>query len=332
MVAGRRREAYNRKLGVSSARKCASPRDDSRPISVTKTQHQVSTAERALLVGVGWKRAPRFPGMPAGEQGRESLSELLELARSAGAEIAGTVFQMREAADPATLVGRGKLDEIRAEATAHEAPLIIFDSNLSPVQQRNIEEATERRVIDRTQLILDIFARHARSREGQLQVELAQLNYMLPRLTGKGTAMSRLGGKSGGGGAGGAGGGAGRIGVRGPGEKKLEIDRRRIRDRVRRIELSIEEVRKQRALRREARNAVPLGTIALVGYTNAGKSTLFNALSRAEVLVSSRMFATLDPTIRALRLPSNRRVLVSDTVGFIRDLPKGLLTAFRDRK
>jgi len=296
---------------------------------VTKTQHQVSTAERALLVGVGWKRAPRFPGTPAGEQGRESLSELVELARSAGAEVAGAVFQLREAADPATLVGRGKLDEIRAEATARKAPLIIFDSNLSPVQQRNIEAATDRRVIDRTQLILDIFARHARSREGQLQVELAQLNYLLPRLTGKGTAMSRLGGKSGGGGAGGAGGGAGRIGVRGPGEKKLETDRRRIRERVRKIQASIDEVRKQRALRREARNAVPLGTIALVGYTNAGKSTLFNALSRAEVLVSSKMFATLDPTVRAIRLLSNRRVLLSDTVGFIRDLPKGLLTAFR---
>jgi GTP-binding protein HflX len=288
-----------------------------------KTQQQVSTAERALLVGVGWKRAPRFPGMPAGEQGRESLAELIELARSAGAEVAGTVFQVRDKADPATLVGRGKLEEIRAEATAHDAPLIVFDSNLSPMQQRNIEEATECRVIDRTQLILDIFARHARSREGQLQVELAQLNYMLPRLTGHGAAMSRLGGKSGGGGA------AGRIGVRGPGEKKLETDRRRIRDRVRKIEASINDVRKQRAVRREARNAVPLGTIALVGYTNAGKSTLFNALSRAEVLVSPRMFATLDPTIRALRLPSNRRVLASDTVGFIRDLPKGLLTAFR---
>jgi len=296
---------------------------------VTKTSQTVSTADRALLVGLGWKRAPRFPGMPAGEQGRESLLELVELARSAGAEIAGTVFQVRESADPATLVGRGKLDEIRAEATAHKAPLIIFDSNLSPMQQRNIEAATERRVIDRTQLILDIFAKHARSREGQLQVELAQLNYMLPRLTGKGASMSRLGGKSGGGGAGGAGGGAGRIGVRGPGEKKLETDRRRIRDRVGKIQNSIEDIRKQRALRREARNAVPLGTIALVGYTNAGKSTLFNALSRAEVLVSSRMFATLDPTIRAIRLPSNRRVLVSDTVGFIRDLPKGLLTAFR---
>jgi len=266
--------------------------------------------------------------MPTGERGRESLAELVELARSAGAEVARTVFQLRDTADPATLVGRGKLEEIRAEATAYRAPLIIFDSNLSPVQQRNIEETTERRVIDRTQLILDIFARHARSREGQLQVELAQLNYLLPRLTGKGAAMSRLGGKSGSGGAGGAG-GAGRIGVRGPGEKKLEVDRRRIRDRVRKIEAGINEVRKQRALRREARNAVPLGTVALVGYTNAGKSTLFNALSRAEVLVSSRMFATLDPTVRALRLPSNRRVLLSDTVGFIRDLPKGLMTAFR---
>jgi GTP-binding protein HflX len=294
-----------------------------------KTAQPISSAERVLLVGVGWKRAQRFPGMPAREQGRESLAELVELTESAGGEVAGTIFQVREAADPATLVGRGKLEEVRAAANAYNAPLIIFDSDLSPVQQRNIEEVTERRVIDRTQLILDIFARHARSREGQLQVELAQLNYLLPRLTGRGAQMSRLGGKSGGGGAGGAGGGAGRIGVRGPGEKKLETDRRRIRDRVRKIELSIDEVRKQRALRREARNAVPLGTVALVGYTNAGKSTLFNALSQAEVLVSSRMFATLDPTIRAIRLPSNRRILVSDTVGFIRKLPKGLITAFR---
>jgi GTPase len=294
-----------------------------------KTQKEISSAERALLVGVGWKHAPRFPGMPVGEQGRESLAELVELAQSAGAEIAGTVFQVRDSADPATLVGRGKLDEIRAEANARNAPLIIFDGELTPMQQRNIEESTERRVIDRTQLILDIFARHARSREGQLQVELAQLNYMLPRLTGHGTQMSRLGGKSGGGGAGGTGGGAGRIGVRGPGEKKLETDRRRIRDRVQKIKGNIDEVRKQRALRREARNAVPLGTVAMVGYTNAGKSTLFNALSSAEALVSSKMFATLDPTVRAIRLPSNRRILVSDTVGFIRGLPKGLITAFR---
>src|SRR6266513_548270 len=238
------------------SQKCASPHDDSRPISVTKTQHQISTVERALLVGVGWKRAPRFPGMPAGEQGRESLSELVELARSAGAEIAGTVFQMRDAADPATLVGRGKLDEIRAEATAHKAPLIIFDSNLSPVQQRNIEEATECRVIDRTQLILDIFARHARSREGQLQVELAQLNYMLPRLAGRGVQMSRLGGG---------------IGTRGPGETQLETDRRRIAKRIKKVEDELEGVRAGRSLHRQRRSAVPLATLALAGYTNAGK-------------------------------------------------------------
>jgi GTP-binding protein HflX len=288
-----------------------------------KSSQQITVTERALLVGVAWKRSPRFRGQPAGAPERESLAELVELARSAGADIAGTVFQVRDSADPATLIGRGKLEEITAEANARKAPLIIFDANLSPVQQRNIEEFTERRVIDRTQLILDIFAKHARSREGQLQVELAQLNYMLPRLTGKGTSMSRLGGKSGGSGA------AGRIGVRGPGEKKLETDRRRIRDRVRKIQTDIEAVRKQRALRREARNAVPLGAIALVGYTNAGKSTLFNALSKAQVLVSSRMFATLDPTVRAIRLPSGRRALLSDTVGFIRDLPKPLITAFR---
>src|SRR5258707_5744298 len=187
-----------------------------------KTQHVTSVSERALLVGVTWKRARRMPGMPAGEQGRESLAELVELARSAGAEVAGTMYKVENPANPATLVGRGKLDEIRAEATAHKAPLIIFDGNLSPMQQRNIETATERRVIDRTQLILDIFARHARSREGQLQVELAQLNYMLPRLTGKGAAMSRLGGKSGGGGAGGAGRGGGPGACRARGEKNAK--------------------------------------------------------------------------------------------------------------
>jgi GTPase len=294
-----------------------------------KQTHDTSFAEKVLLVGVGWKRAARFPGAPTGEAGRESLAELEELATSAGADIVGSIFQLRDSADPATLVGKGKLQEILAEANARNAPLIIFDSELTPMQQRNIEKATERRVVDRTQLILDIFASHARSREGQLQVELAQLNYLLPRLTGKGAEMSRLGGKSGGGGSGAGGGGAGRIGVRGPGEKKLETDRRRIRDRISKIKGSIEEVRQQRALRREARNAVPLGTVTLVGYTNAGKSTLFNALSSADVLVSDRMFATLDPTVRAVRLPSNRRILVSDTVGFIRALPKDLIAAFR---
>jgi GTP-binding protein HflX len=281
----------------------------------------VASRERVLLVGVALKRASRLPGVESGAAERESLLELDELARSAGAEVVGSVLQVRDAIDPATLVGRGKLEEIRAEAQVRRAPLIIFDRNLSPVQVRNIEKATDCRVVDRSQLILDIFARHARSREGQLQVELAQLNYLLPRLVGKGTQMSRLGGK--------AGSLTGGIGVRGPGEQKLETDRRRIRDRVRKIEQAIERVRRQRAVRRQARRAVPLGTVALVGYTNAGKSTLFNALTQARVETSPRMFATLDPTLRVVRLPSNRRVLLSDTVGFIRDLPPGLIAAFR---
>jgi GTP-binding protein HflX len=212
------------------------------------------------------------------------------------------------------MIGRGKIEEVKIEANLHKAPLIVFDRNLSPTQLRNLERGTECRVIDRTQLILDIFARHARSREGQLQVELAQLNYMLPRLAGSAKELSRQ---------------AGGIGTRGPGEQKLETDRRRIRERVAKISRSIEAIRKQRSLRRQTRQAVPLGTVALVGYTNAGKSTLFNSLSRAGVLVSSKMFATLDPTVRAVRLPSNRRVLLSDTVGFIRDLPPGLIAAFR---
>ena len=281
---------------------------------MTKSPQQVSNAERALLVGIGWKRAPRFPGMPAGEQGRESLLELVELATSAGAAIVSTVFQVRDSADPATLVGRGKLDEIRAEANAHQAQLIVFDSNLSPVQQRNIEELTERRVIDRTQLILDIFARHARSREGQLQVELAQLEYMLPRLTGRGAAMSQLGGG---------------IGSRGPGETQLETDRRKIQRRLLQLKRELEDVRRVRTQQRHRRAAVPVPTIALVGYTNAGKSTLFNRLTDAGVMASSRMFSTLDPKLRALVLPSRRKVLLSDTVGFIRNLPHTLITSFR---
>jgi GTP-binding protein HflX len=279
-----------------------------------KTSSTTESRERVLLFGVGRKRAPRVPGIETGEVERASLQELEELARSAGAEVAGSILQMRDAIDPATVIGRGKLDELKIEADMRKAPTVVFDGALSPTQQRNIEKQTECRVIDRTQLILDIFARHARSREGQLQVELAQLNYLLPRLAGRGTELSRLGGG---------------IGTRGPGEQKLETDRRRIRDRIQRIGQGIEKLRRQRSLRREARQAVPLGAVALVGYTNAGKSTLFNALSRASVRVSPQMFATLDPTVRAVRLPSNRRVLLSDTVGFIRDLPKGLITAFR---
>ncbi len=279
-----------------------------------KTTRPTENHERVFLVGVGLKRAPHVPGVDAGEAERASLDELAELARSAGADVAGSIFQMRDRIDPATVIGRGKIEEVKIEAQLHKAPLIVFDRNLSPTQLRNLEKGTDCRVIDRTQLILDIFARHARSREGQLQVELAQLNYLLPRLAGIGKELSRLGGG---------------IGTRGPGEQKLETDRRRIRERIAKISRAIEAIRKQRSLRRQTRQAVPLGTVALVGYTNAGKSTLFNSLSRAGVLVSSKMFATLDPTVRAVRLPSNRRVLLSDTVGFIRDLPPGLIAAFR---
>jgi len=279
-----------------------------------KTPQPVESNERVLLVGVGLKRAARAPGVGAADYQRERLEELDELARSAGAEVAAAVVQMREGLDPATLVGRGKLDEIRAEAQTHRAPVVIFDRNLTPGQQRNIEKALDCRVLDRTQLILDIFARHARTREGMLQVELAQLNYLLPRLAGRGVELSRLGGG---------------IGTRGPGEQKLETDRRRIRARISRIREEIELVRRRRQVQRRARRDVPLPSVALVGYTNAGKSTLFNALTRAKVVTSARMFATLDPTVRAVTLPSGHRALLSDTVGFIRDLPPGLIAAFR---
>ena len=283
-----------------------------------KTAQSVDRRERVLLVGIALKRAGRRNGSAGGNGdgvvSRDSLDELQELAESAGATIEGSMLQTREALDPATLVGRGKLEEIRAEAKSRDVPLVIVDHDLTPVQLRNMEKGTGCRVIDRTQLILDIFATHAHTREGQLQVELAQLNYLLPRLTGRGEELSRLGGG---------------IGTRGPGEQKLETDRRRIRERVRKIQQAIETVRKQRATRRRARQAVPLGMIAFVGYTNAGKSTLFNALTDASVLTSSKMFATLDPTIRAIRLPSRRRVLLSDTVGFLRDLPPDLIAAFR---
>jgi len=279
-----------------------------------KTAQPIDNRERVLLVGVGLKKAPRARVGHPTAAGRDSLEELQELAESAGAKIEGSLLQVRDALDPATLVGRGKLEEIRMEAEMRHVPLVIVDHDLTPGQLRNFEKGVGRRVIDRTQLILDIFATHARTREGQLQVELAQLNYLLPRLTGRGEELSRLGGG---------------IGTRGPGEQKLETDRRRIRDRVRKIQESIETVRRQRATRRQARHAQPLGMIALVGYTNAGKSTLFNALTHADVLTSPQMFATLDPTVRALRLPSRRKVLLSDTVGFLRNLPPDLIAAFR---
>ena len=279
-----------------------------------KTAQPIDNRERVLLVGVSLKKASRGRAGDSTSSGRDSLEELQELAESAGAKIEASLLQVRDALDPATLVGRGKLDEIRIEAEMRHVPLVIVDHDLTPGQLRNFEKGVGRRVIDRTQLILDIFATHARTREGQLQVELAQLNYLLPRLTGRGEELSRLGGG---------------IGTRGPGEQKLETDRRRIRDRVRKIQESIETVRRQRATRRQARHAQPLGMIALVGYTNAGKSTLFNALTHADVLTSSKMFATLDPTVRAVKLPSRRKVLLSDTVGFLRDLPPDLIAAFR---
>jgi len=244
----------------------------------------------------------------------ESLDELRSLASSAGAQIVGEFTQRRDRPDPATLIGKGKLEEIAGAAASVSADVILFDHDLSPSQQRNIERVVHTRVIDRTQLILDIFARHARTREGQLQVELAQLEYMLPRLAGRGVEMSQLGGG---------------IGTRGPGETQLETDRRKIYRRVRHVKEQIENVRRIRAQQRQRRESVPVATVALVGYTNAGKSTLFNALTKANVVASSRMFATLDPTIRAADLPSKRKVLFSDTVGFIRHLPHTLVTAFR---
>jgi GTP-binding protein HflX len=242
------------------------------------------------------------------------LEELSQLTTSAGAQVAGSALQQSPSPDPATLLGRGKVQEIGACARGVRADAVIFDNDLTPTQLRNLEQALDLKVIDRTQLILDIFARRARTREGQLQVELAQLNYLLPRLAGRGTLLSRLGGG---------------IGTRGPGEQQLEFDRRRIRVRIRGLRAAIERVRSQRALHRHHRRERQFLTVALVGYTNAGKSTLFNALTRSNVATSSRLFATLDPTVRALELESRRPVLLSDTVGFIRKLPPHLVASFR---
>jgi GTPase len=255
-----------------------------------------------------------LPGDSPDFSSEESLDELRTLATSAGAQIAGEFTQRKDRPDPATLIGKGKLEEIAGAAASVSADVILFDHDLSPSQQRNIERVLNTRVIDRTQLILDIFARHARTREGQLQVELAQLEYMLPRLAGRGVEMSQLGGG---------------IGTRGPGETQLETDRRKIYRRVRHVKQQIENVRRIRAQQRQRRESVPVAMVALVGYTNAGKSTLFNVLTKSKVLESSRMFATLDPTIRGAELPSKRKILFSDTVGFIRHLPHTLVSAFR---
>jgi GTP-binding protein HflX len=228
--------------------------------------------------------------------------------------VVSEVFQTRPDVNAATLFGQGKVEELKQLAEAFEADVLIIDNDLTPTQQRNIEKVVGTRVIDRTQLILDIFARRARTAEGRLQVELAQLKYLLPRLTGQGAALSRLGGG---------------IGTRGPGETKLETDRRRIGVRIAKLERDLERVRRGRALHRRKRDAVPVPTVSLAGYTNAGKSTLFNRLTAAEVLADAKMFATLDPTVRAIQLPSRRRILLSDTVGFIRNLPTTLVQAFR---
>ena len=243
-----------------------------------------------------------------------SLAEFQELARSAGATIAAVLLQRRAKPDPATLVGGGKLEEIIATVASTGASLVLFDHDLTPSQARNVEARLPCTVIDRTQLILDIFAKHARTREGQLQVELAQLEYQLPRLAGRGKTMSQTGGG---------------IGTRGPGETQLETDKRKINTRLDRIRQQLEAVRRIRRQQRGRREAVPVPTVAVVGYTNAGKSTLFNSLTGGEVLASERMFATLDPKLRQLSLPSRRKVLLSDTVGFIRNLPHSLVTSFR---
>jgi GTPase len=272
---------------------------------------QKSSAGLRVRSSIG-SRLPIAPG--TGLDVEESLAEFRELVSSAGGSVAAEVMQRRPHPDPATLIGSGKVEEIAGIAASVEADLVLFDHDLSPTQLRNLERLLPCRVLDRTQLILDIFARHARTREGQLQVELAQLQYMLPRLSGRGKSMSQLGGG---------------IGTRGPGETKLETDRRRIQKRIDQLKLDLDAVRSVRKQQRQRREAVPVPTVALVGYTNAGKSTLFNTLTGAQVLSSSRMFATLDPKLRAIELPSRRKVLLSDTVGFIRNLPHTLVTSFR---
>lgn len=263
--------------------------------------------EKALLVGLQWKGNGDWDVL-------DSLAELKLLAESAGAEVVALETQKREHPDPAYFVGEGKARELAAQCTSTGAGMVIFDDELSPAQASHLEEVIPAKVIDRTGLILDIFAQRALSREGKIQVELAQLRYLLPRLSGKGTELSRLGGG---------------IGTRGPGETKLETDRRRIRQRIRELEHEISEVQAQREVQRAPRKRNELPLAALVGYTNAGKSTIFNRLTDAGVVVEDKLFATLDPIIRRLRFPDGREILLADTVGFIQKLPHELVAAFR---
>ena len=263
--------------------------------------------ERAALVGLISGRARRL-------EAERSLDELAGLTDAAGGSVVLRVLQERPKPDPSTFLGAGKVQTLAASCSELDVDVVIFDNELTPAQLRQIEGEVGRKVLDRTQLILDIFARRARTREGKLQVELAQLKYLLPRLVGLGDALSRLGGG---------------IGTRGPGETKLEADRRRIRARIHAISGDIEQVRKRRAQLRERRHKAAVPTVALVGYTNAGKTTLFNTLTRADAEASNALFVTLDPLVRQLRLPDSRELLVSDTVGFIDRLPHALVAAFR---
>jgi GTP-binding protein HflX len=271
-----------------------------------RTARRAEVRDRTILVGVA-------TGSLADAE--ESMAELAELAASAGVVVQDRIIQRRAEIDPRTVVGRGKLDELIIRALQLGADMLVFDRELSPAQVRSLSEATDLKVIDRSQLILDIFAQRAQSKEGKIQVELAQLKYLLPRLiAGQDSAFSRL---------------AGGIGGRGPGETKLETDRRRVRDRINRLEKEIEAQRYRRQERRKGRTRQQLPVISIVGYTNAGKSTLLNALTKSDVHAEQRMFATLDPTSRRLRLPREQEVIINDTVGFIRALPPDLLSAFR---
>lgn len=262
--------------------------------------------ERAIIIGFGPRREE--------EAIRSSLDELVRLADTAQADVIATEIQFLDRPDPSWMIGRGKAEEIARLAEEQQADLIIFNSELSPAQQNHLQEIMPGKVIDRTRLILDIFAMRAKTKEGRIQVELAQLEYLLPRLTGRGGEMSRLGGG---------------IGTRGPGEKKLETDRRAIRRRIRDLKRELEQVRRHRALHLARRRKMEITQVALVGYTNSGKTTLLNQLTGAGGLAEDRLFATLDPTSRFLQLPSKEKILLTDTVGFIQDLPHELVAAFR---